>query len=233
MVRFFVMAAVVVVSACTSLGPEGAPGPQGPQGSQGIPGAKGDQGDAGPAGPQGSPGDAGPQGPKGDQGVQGDPGVKGDQGAQGEPGLRASYMFAVADKGTVAGLATVLWGHTKGNGITYNNVTGEFTAANVGVYKFDVHLTADDGNTAPANAFESLFQLSGTAITRPSDTLMECVVGGTGGQNRTCVATYIVSTTAVNQTFKLTNMINQPAYLATYHTNGFANGGSMTIIQVQ
>jgi hypothetical protein len=165
------------------------------------------------------------QGPKGDQG---------DAGPQGLPGLRPSYIYAVTGPGTIAGLAPVLWGYTKGNGITYDKATGTFTAANIGVYKFDIDLLTDDGKTSPNTAFESEFQMAGTAISsRPSDTFMECIVGGTGGQNRTCAATFIVATTAVNQTFYLANLINSPAYLATYQANGFAYGGRMTIIQIQ
>ena len=76
----------------TSVGPQGATGPQGPagpqgvQGVQGLTGPQGPQGLTGATGPQGATGAQGPAGPQGATGAQGPIGPQGLQGIQGVAG---------------------------------------------------------------------------------------------------------------------------------------------------
>jgi hypothetical protein len=90
----------------------------------------------------------------------------------------------------------------------------------------------DDGMTNAS--YEPAAQLSGTAISaRPSDTLLDCHVSPGAAGAHSCVATFTVTTTAANQTFKLVNALTQPIYLGTYLSSGFAFGGRMTVMQVE
>jgi hypothetical protein len=97
MLRLTCVVAVVVLSACTAIGPEGAPGPTGEPGDAGATGPAGPQGpkgDTGATGAKGDPGATGPQGLQGIQGVKGDTGLTGAQGVKGDTGLTGSQGVA-------------------------------------------------------------------------------------------------------------------------------------------
>jgi hypothetical protein len=78
--------ALLALMSVTTIGPQGAEGPQGPTGEQGPIGPQGAKGDTGPQGPKGDVGATGPQGPIGLQGIKGDTGATGPQGSTGPIG---------------------------------------------------------------------------------------------------------------------------------------------------
>lgn len=195
--RLFAIAIAIALAlplaACSTPGPTGSPGPQGPPGAPGV------QGEQGPEGEPGTQGPVGPQGATGSRGTAGLKGATGPAGPQGVPGAMGSadsalfYALMPSDNAaTVAPGGDVEFpqnGPTTSAGTARLTATA-FTLATPGVYRvtFQVPVT---------EAGQLVLTLDGLDL--------PYTVTGRSTGTSSIGATTLVTTTAANQVLTVRN----------------------------
>lgn len=172
MIRLALTVAVIALSGCTSLGPEGAPGAKGDSGDAGPPGPKGDTGAAGPKGDTGPVGPTGATGPQGLQGPQGDVRIIDGGIVTGPPG--SSVLVTSINPGSECAAGGIRVTQLSDGGIATvcNGVKGDTGLTGIQGPKGDTGLTGIQGPTGDTGAqgpkgdtgSNSLWAVNGTTM---------------------------------------------------------------------